>query len=608
MRSQYSAVHYCAMVQKALQIIGALTIVLKIVLCSQAVDAHNTESDVASENDNCPLQYFLDGEGKCSFSHKLPKFIKKYGNTSELDMGLCMTVTNSSLVVSQCPYLPVNMHNLSQYHSIYQVLPNQFDQVNNSLCAPFNRKGFLCSECKENYGLAAYRYYGLVCVKCSSSAGKWISYILLLFTPPTISFFAFLILNINVHSGRLTGSIYFSHIIVATSFFFPSLIILPQSLFGYWPMQILLSLYGVWSLDFLKFMIPPFCVSTSLSTLQLISLGYVSSIYPLVLCVITYCMIELHARGYWLLVKAWRPFNGLFYNKHSGLNSSVIHTFGTFLVLSYGKNMFISITLLQSYKLVELDIANDTLKFPPPRSVDLGVPYFGATHAPYAALGLFGGVVTVILPLVLVLIYPTRVFPKLIGCCGLRRWHMIRTFMEVFVGSYKDGTEGGRDYRLTAAMYLIGRIIIGVVWSISICCVNNTTNAQEQLFGWLMITVPFILLAVGFALFKPHRKWSHNVIDVLLFLLMAKICICFHIVFETTISEHTLRNVVLLILIDIAIPQIALLVYFGVKITSWAHSQYLKIGNPLSGNHENGEDTLQQFQRSTSESQPLLHP
>ena len=159
---------------------------------------------------------------------------------------------------------------------------------------------------------------------------------------------------------------------------------------------------------------------------------------------------------------------------------------------------------------------------------------------------------------------------------------MIRTFIEVFVGSYKDGTEGGRDYRLTAALYLIGRIIIGVVWSISICCVNST-NAQEQLFGWLMITVPFVLLAVGFAHFKPHRKWSHNVIDVLLFLLMAKICICFHIVFETTISKHTLRNVVLLILIDIAIPQIALLVYFGVKITSWAHSQYLKIGNPLSG-------------------------
>ena len=65
---------------------------------------------------------------------------------------------------------------------------------------------------------------------------------------------------------------------------------------------------------------------------------------------------------------------------------------------------------------------------------------------------------------------------------------MIRTFMEVFVGSYEDGTEGGSDYRLTAALYLIGRIIIGVVWSISICCVNST-SAQVQYYGWLMIAM-----------------------------------------------------------------------------------------------------------------------
>ena len=39
---------------------------------------------------------------------------------------------------------------------------------------------------------------------------------------------------------------------------------------------------------------------------------------------------------------------------------------------------------------------------------------------------------------------------------------MIRTFMEVFIGSYKDGTDGDRDYRLTAALYLFGRIMLGI--------------------------------------------------------------------------------------------------------------------------------------------------
>ena len=100
----------------------------------------------------------------------------------------------------------------------------------------------------------------------------------------------------------------------------------------------------------------------------------------------------------------------------------------------------------------------------------------------FVGMGLFGGVVTVILPLALVLIYPTRVFPQLISCCGLRRWHAMRTFMEVFVGSYKDGTEGGRDYRLTAALYLIGRIMVGVICSISKC---GAKSLLVQYYGWL---------------------------------------------------------------------------------------------------------------------------
>ena len=523
------------MLPKALAGVGILIVVLKILTYSQALDKSN--NDAVSSSSNCPLWYFHDdGEGKCSFP--LKHIIKQYGNTSELDMGLCLTVTNSSLVVAECLYLPVSTHNFSQYHSIYQVLPNQLDQVNNSLCDPLNRKGFLCSECKDNYGLAAYRYYGFMCVKCSNSAVKWIGFILLLLTPPTIFFLLILILDINVHSGRLTGFIYFSHTIITTTFFFPFLILIPQTLFGYWPLQILLTLYGIWNFLFLQFLIPPFCVSTRLSTLQLVSLGYVSSVYPLVLCIITYYLIELHARGNWLLVKAWRPFRRLFLNssRQRSIGSSVIHTFGTFILLSYGKNLFVSFALTQGIQLVELNIVTNELKSLPRHSVDLGVPYFGTTHAPYAALGLFGGVVTVILPLALVLIYPTRVFPQLISCCGLRRWHATRTFMEVFVGSYKDGTEGGRDYRLTAGLYLIGRILIGISWSISKL---GVISLLTQYYGWLVSAVPFLLFAVAFALFKPHRKWSHNVVDILLFLLIAKICICFHIVLGTTTSEHT---------------------------------------------------------------------
>ena len=468
-----------------------LTVAFHILICCWASqDKYSGEMD--PRNGSCPPWYYHDDEEKCSFSHQLPQIVNQYGNTSELEMGYCMTQTNSSLVVSRCSYNPM-VHNFSQYHSIYQVLPKQLDQVNHSLCAAFNRKGFLCSECKENYGLAAYRYYGLICLKCSQTGlgWNWVAYIVLLFVPPTILFMVLLVVNINVHSGALTGFIFFVHTVASSAFFFPAFITLLKSLFGYWPTQILSFFYGIWTIDFLQFVVPPFCVSTSLTTLQLVSLGYVSSIYSLVLCTATYYMIELHARGNWLLVKIWWPFHKFFfkYNNYSKIQSSVIHAMATFILLSYGKNVFVSVTLFQANTLLELDISMDTLKSLPPHSVDLGAPYFGATHVPYVVLGLLGCIITVILPLVLVIIYPTRVFPKLIGCFGLRRWHAVRTFLEVFVGSYKDGTnatEGKRDYRLFAALYLIGRILTGVCFTVS--------NLTSQQYNWMIASVPFVIL------------------------------------------------------------------------------------------------------------------
>ena len=244
---------------------------------------------------------------------------------------------------------------------------------------------------------------------------------MLLCIPQTIFFLTFLVLRINVHSGSLTGFIFFARTILTTIFFFPLYTSYPQSLFGYWPTQILLVLYGVWSLNFTRFIIPPFCVSPHLTTLQLVSLGYVSSVFPLILCIATYYLIQLHDRGNWLIVTLWRPFHS---KSRSGVESSIIHTFGTFILLSYGNNVFVSFSLIQSSVLVTLDVSTNTLKSLPPRSIDLGVDYFGPTHAPYGVLGIMGGLLTVILPLVLVLIYPTRVFPKLITCCGLRRWHV----------------------------------------------------------------------------------------------------------------------------------------------------------------------------------------
>ena len=198
---------FCKMLLFRLPMTVKLTVVFhNLICCWASQEKYSREMD--SRNGSCPPWYYHDDEDKCSFSHQLPQIVNQYGNTSELEMGYCMTQTNSNLVVTGCSYI---IHNFSQQHSIYQVLPKQLDQVNDSLCGTFNRKGFLCSECKENYGLAAYRYYGLTCVKCSGSAWNWVAYILLLFVPPTILFVVLLIVNMFVSYNTFCGFAYCQH-------------------------------------------------------------------------------------------------------------------------------------------------------------------------------------------------------------------------------------------------------------------------------------------------------------------------------------------------------------------------------------------------------------
>ena len=173
----------------------------------------------------------------------------------------------------------------------------------------------------------------------------------------------------------------------------------------------------------------------------------------------------------------------------------------------------------------------------------------------------------------------------------------MRTFLEVFVGSYKDGTnasEGKRDYRLFAAVYLVGRILTAAGLA-----KHSISNLKNQQYDWLITSVPFLVVAVIVAYIKPHRKWCHNLVTVLLLLLVAKFCICIHIIFETITNDYTLRVLVLVLLIDFAIPQLVVIIYFFFKLISWGYLQHVK---QLSTRNEDEE----QLQGSLSESFPLL--
>ena len=89
---------------------------------------------------------------------------------------------------------------------------------------------------------------------------------------------------------------------------------------------------------------------------------------------------------------------------------------------------------------------------------DASIAYFGKEHLPYAVLALVVLFIFVLLPTVLLLLYPMRCFQKCLGHCGLR-CHALHIFMDTFQGCYKDGTNGTRDCHYFTTLYLITRYI-----------------------------------------------------------------------------------------------------------------------------------------------------
>ncbi len=60
----------------------------------------------------------------------------------------------------------------------------------------------------------------------------------------------------------------------------------------------MVTIGGIWNLDFFRYLYPPFCISPHYSTLSVISFEYIIAFYPLVLVFLTYISIELYDRDY----------------------------------------------------------------------------------------------------------------------------------------------------------------------------------------------------------------------------------------------------------------------------------------------------------------------
>ena len=352
--------------------------------------------------------------------------------------------------------------------SYYLVPACTCEDLNTRVCGPFNREGLLCSKCKPGYGPAPYSW-SLKCEKCHDEyvGWFWLLYLVLELVPLTVFYLTVILLNIHVTSPPFTAFVFFCQlftILFKESVYFKTGVIKYSSkIFPY----MISALISIWNLDIFRSVVPPFCVSSKLTDVDTVLLEYISVLYPLLLILITYIGIELHARNFSLVVTLWKPFHKCFSKCRRTLDptSSVIAAFSTFISLSFTKSLYITYSIASQGHYYVNGIRHVSLVLDQSKDSNQTFSTWISTwyFIPSVLLTYFPVII-------LLLLYPLKIFRKFLHyCCGGRKYHTIYVFMNTFQGHYKDSTNGTRDYRAVSCLNFLIKFVIcwiyGEVWS-----------------------------------------------------------------------------------------------------------------------------------------------
>ena len=218
-----------------------------------------------------------------------------------------------------------------------------------------------------------------------------------------------------------------------------------------------------------------------------------------------YILIEVHDRGFRPLVLLWSPFHRCLVRlrKSWNIKGSVINAFATFYVLSFTKVVSTTVNLLLTAHMVDVCGRKHSGQL----YYDASCQMFHRCHLPYAVLSITVFVFFIFVPTLFILSYPCqRLYHKYFNsslCFNQQRFTLLHEISKIFNHSFKDGTDGTRDCRWFAGLYLVVRITVvsSVIWK---------TWKQVQLIS---STLGLFLVAV----FQPHVSNSYNCIDSFLF-------------------------------------------------------------------------------------------
>ena len=423
-------------------------------------------------------------------------------NTELTILNHCITFDKStnSTEIGSCIYVASKILHEKEMSNVLRLA--------DSICGKFKRNGILCGKCQEGYSPLAYSY-DMKCVQCPHGASNWWKYLLAAFLPLTVFYFIIILMKINITSSYLHGYVLYAQIISAPGITREILIVTSEYNVSY--AKWVGSLYQIWNLDFFRLVIPGNCLGTD--TVLTLALDYTIGIYPLSLLVLSYVLIHLYDIHFKPLVWIWKPFRAVFslFNSKWEIKTSLIDAFSTLLLLAYVKTLNTSFDLLIPVNVYQLSSSGQLT-----RSwrlyIDATLVYFGPRHLPYAILAIVMLLIFMILPMLLLFLYPFCWFQKFLNLFPFR-WYVLHTFVDSFQGCYKDGTEPGtRDCRWFASLFLTLRLVTFLI---------GAYTKNILFFPLSTITLVFLcILIISIQPFKEPLR-HHSYINAMFLLLLA---------------------------------------------------------------------------------------
>ena len=371
----------------------------------------------------------------------------------------------------------------------------------------WKRTGLLCSKCMEGYGPLVYSYRAQ-CVQCPSNQLMLLflgSFLLL-----TVFCLTIMILRISIARPPMSTFVLVSQFMALPEILQYTFLGKIVTFFNHkahntaW--SLFVGFYGFWNLDILRSFYPQICLSPRMTTLHAVLLEYLVALFPHLMVFVIYYSVKLYDHGYRAIFCVCRPVHTCLarLRRSIDIRTSLIDAFATSIILSVNKVIFTSSSILQPVYVYSPYGNHSVCVY-----LDPTMEYFGWHHLPYALTALVFIFTLILVPLLLLFLYPLRCFQTFFNYCGWQ-CQVLHVFADSFQGCYKDGTTGTRDYRWFAGVNILMRFTFTVI------PLELARNSKPLAYSFMIIGVALYMSLL--AIFQPYKKPVHLKQDMVLLL------------------------------------------------------------------------------------------